>query len=718
MIPKRCRTQNIYGVLKVYFYFNSDQNVEEPTTEVTFEEAMSMIENDTETRSTERVPIGVKYDMGWQKRSAGRQYNSMSGVGVMIGEKCGKVIDYGVRCKDCRICTIHARKGNVPPVHDCFKNYNGSSRSMEADVAGEIVSKLEKTSNVTVETLIMDDDSATIARIRSEVDHDLKKVSDIAHVKCHLKNSLYKLQSKHSVLSTNVIRYLVDKCFSYAVLQNKGSTEGTRAAIENIVPHNFGEHTECGSWCSYKTNPNAYTHKYLPNGRALKGEQLRRDLQGIFMKIAMNSSKISPCASTSQCESFNNIVASKAPKSRHLSSSGSLTARVACAVCQKNDGSNYMSTVFQSVGISPGKFYKQHSEKSNKKRAYIGEYKRTASFKRRRLTFMSEKSSEQVSNELREGKSYESRIDTENISHEDVEVIPPPLESPSYKALSCKNPTKVFFDLETTSLQRDCDIVQLSAVTEHASFNAYVLPTKPISQNATEITGLEVRDSKLYYKKTQVTAITISECLEQFIDWCQQKQRVLLVAHNCKVFDAPRLVNHVEKCDKLEAFSKAVVGFSDTLSAFKNVYKGEMKGFSQGNLVKTILQKDYEAHNALDDAILLQELVNASKLGVTDFVRHSFSISDIVQSNIRWHQKLENGPSLNILLDHNVCSSGIIDKIASSGLKFQNLCLAHRRGGLNGLTVLLSERDVVGKIRVTKSKTIIQRLSDFISKQN
>ena len=55
---------------------------------------------------------------------------------------------------------------------------------MESDVGGCIVKDIEsKHNNVEVGVLIMDDDSTTIARIRSELGHSIEKWSDIMHVR-------------------------------------------------------------------------------------------------------------------------------------------------------------------------------------------------------------------------------------------------------------------------------------------------------------------------------------------------------------------------------------------------------------------------------------------------------------------------------------------------------------------------------------------------------
>jgi hypothetical protein len=44
---------------------------------------------------------------------------------------------------------------------------------------------------------------------------------------------------KHKCLTTNVIQY-IQKCFSYAVAQNKNNSEGLAKTMNQIVPHAFG----------------------------------------------------------------------------------------------------------------------------------------------------------------------------------------------------------------------------------------------------------------------------------------------------------------------------------------------------------------------------------------------------------------------------------------------------------------------------------------------
>jgi hypothetical protein len=105
--------------------------------------------------------LAVSYDMGWQKRSTGRRYDSMSGHGFMIGCRTGLIIGLDVRGKKCAKCH-QANKKNLPVRdHKCPINYEGSSRAMESKVALSLTEQPFNNSNghVYVKHLVSDDDS-------------------------------------------------------------------------------------------------------------------------------------------------------------------------------------------------------------------------------------------------------------------------------------------------------------------------------------------------------------------------------------------------------------------------------------------------------------------------------------------------------------------------------------------------------------------------------
>ena len=49
-----------------------------------------------------KIGIAISYDLGWQKRSTGRVYDSISGHGYLIGCRTGKIIGMQVRQIKCK----------------------------------------------------------------------------------------------------------------------------------------------------------------------------------------------------------------------------------------------------------------------------------------------------------------------------------------------------------------------------------------------------------------------------------------------------------------------------------------------------------------------------------------------------------------------------------------------------------------------------------------
>ncbi|XP_039292554.1 eIF-2-alpha kinase activator GCN1 [Nilaparvata lugens] len=79
--------------------------------------------------NNEGVPLlTVVADGSWAKRSYRRNYNSLSGMAAIVGYHTRQVLYFGVKNKYCVTCT--RKPGDTH--HTCFKNWNGSSSSMEA----------------------------------------------------------------------------------------------------------------------------------------------------------------------------------------------------------------------------------------------------------------------------------------------------------------------------------------------------------------------------------------------------------------------------------------------------------------------------------------------------------------------------------------------------------------------------------------------------------
>jgi len=116
---------------------------------------------------SEVVNIIVSYDIGWSKRGNGRSYDSLNGYAAIIEFLSQKLLDYTTRNRQCSLCD---RKHDSKS-HDCRKNFEGSAKAMEADAEVELVtkSKVLEDAKLSVEVLIGDEDSSTIANINKVI---------------------------------------------------------------------------------------------------------------------------------------------------------------------------------------------------------------------------------------------------------------------------------------------------------------------------------------------------------------------------------------------------------------------------------------------------------------------------------------------------------------------------------------------------------------------
>ena len=660
------------------------------------------------------VDITASYDMGWQKRSSGRSYNSRSGHGVLIGKATGKIMSYGSRITNCKQCEVNEAKG-IQHEHDCRVNWHGSSKAMEADLAVELLKKC-KTPSCRISTIVSDEDATTMSKVRKSVDYEVKKLSDPNHAKKTVGNALYALQKTYKFLSSKVIGYL-QKCFAYSLAQNKGNADATRRAILNIVSHVFGDHNICGEWCNFLQDPQRkYTS--LPYGRCFTDNKLREELQNIFSCHARNAEKLCHHLSTNPNESFNNVVASKAPKNCHYSKSQSLDYRIASAVCQKNIGENYVKQVNEHIGLSPGKIGAKIGDKRERKFLKRKERDASKKSKKRRIELKVSSSTTIKQREVREGTTYQTSVclgSIENIQLISIPApgVPPPMENVSHEVFN----SSLFcvFDLETTSLQDNCDIVQISAVSIDGaySFDKYVLPEKDIATAASNVSGLTKKGSSLFSHGTLVPTVSIAEALSMFSQWLGSfRQVVVLFGHNIKMFDIKHLLNHINK-NKLGSNFCNIVGYVDTLPLFKSLYPNETS-YSQISLYQHIVGGDYVAHNALEDVKALSKLLLSANTDKATLIRFSMSTSWTSEYYSFISQRKRNAETYYPLLQAKVLSKNMIEKAASSGLTFHHLKVAFVRNGETGLRSLFCE-EFQGKPRVTKNTKIIASVIQYFN---
>ena len=130
----------------------------------------------------DRVPaITVVVDGGWSKRSHRHSYNANSGVAVIFGAATKRLLYIGVRNKYCSICAVSNGKGIPAPEHKCYRNWSGSSSSMEADIILQGFLLSESMHGVRYRWMIGDGDSSVY---NSVVTGCLNYGKDVIKVEC------------------------------------------------------------------------------------------------------------------------------------------------------------------------------------------------------------------------------------------------------------------------------------------------------------------------------------------------------------------------------------------------------------------------------------------------------------------------------------------------------------------------------------------------------
>ena len=187
---------------------------------------------------------------------------------------------------------------------------------------------------------------------------------------------------------------------------------------------------------------------------------------------------------------------------------------------------------------------------------------------------------------------------------------------------------EVYFDLETTSLKESCHILQLAACTADGrfTFSRYVKPTSQQEikclPKSTRIHNMWFDEStrKMTHHGRDVPYVHVCRCIFEFTVWlwdikARYGRKVILIAHNSKRFDAPRLVRAARSAGMLRFFAPVVWGFSDTLPLFRDLYKGQCTRFRLEDLVAHFLPNaSHSAHDARSDAKVLADIVQVERL--------------------------------------------------------------------------------------------------------
>ena len=96
--------------------------------------------------------------MGWQKRSSGRIYDSSIEHAFIIGARSKGIIRMVLYSKTCQRCDAAEKIREEAEEHECPKNFEGSSKSMEASAFLKMVEDAFYNRFFIIDAIVSDDD--------------------------------------------------------------------------------------------------------------------------------------------------------------------------------------------------------------------------------------------------------------------------------------------------------------------------------------------------------------------------------------------------------------------------------------------------------------------------------------------------------------------------------------------------------------------------------
>ena len=378
---------------------------------------------------TGKVPLTVSFDMGWQKR--GRSYNSLSGHAFLIDVHTGKVVAMEVYSKKCLKCSNFAKQGLTTeefPDHKCAKNYEGSSKGMEATAALAMVKRLFEHELVQayVKEMVLDDDASTRALLshclselaqfvvgyewpRDSLGQKISKAKDVGklplnhpiitfladlmhRIRCFGKYAFALALAPQSTSTLTLVdAYRLKRNFAYWLLSYHSKDFSTFQEKSSAVgEHHFDNHEFCDDWCAMKKAD--ATQKAILNlkYRCKKTNPKMYDDVMTLLQRFTTPEKLKECHhghSSQKNEAMNQSITRYNPKTNTFSLTMSLNARICLAVGVDSVGhEEYYERLFEKMKIRLPDTCRKMLRRMKSKKDYDRMYQGKPSRKRIRAT--------------------------------------------------------------------------------------------------------------------------------------------------------------------------------------------------------------------------------------------------------------------------------------------------------------------------------------------
>ncbi|CAG9768527.1 unnamed protein product [Ceutorhynchus assimilis] len=269
--------------------------------------------------------ITVVTDGAWAKCSYNVNYDSMSGVACIIGYRTGNLLFLGIRNKYCSLCSYYEIKGQDTPIHKCYKNWQGTSTSMETDIIAEGFKNSIKLHKLKYTKMVEDDDSSVYRKLiqikpygntlvqKVECKNHLlrnfaKKIREICNKNRSNKNIAVPMATRKEIFSKFMrLRTAITKATAYRISENNTIDEKInllRGDISNSPSHVFGEHAKCKELNYFKCN-NLNEKNLIP---AMKECGIYDDIMLALKRLLDNTSSLILNMDNNLAEHYNSVV--------------------------------------------------------------------------------------------------------------------------------------------------------------------------------------------------------------------------------------------------------------------------------------------------------------------------------------------------------------------------------------------------------------------------
>ena len=344
----------------------------------------------------EKPQIKVGADMGWQGRSSGILFSSASGHSMLVEQETRLVVALDIKSKICNVCSWHTEHDQPVRPHECVKNHEGSSGSMEPLSILDMVVRLYDDKAVITDTIVTDDDSSIKAKLKWNNEDYMKNhnttvrpthttkggnvvprpdrgglpgyipepkfLADPNHRKKTLKGVLYgilkrRIKERHGLTKVDVIRLVNNFAYMIRGLWKLPSPDDYVPAGKAVLEHHFDNHEHCSdTFCKRKSMTQAEKDAEDKIYRCkTKDAELYKFLQSDVLPRFLTKNALHEVAhsmDTQVNESLNNSIAWLAPKNKTYSGSTSLRNRVCVAIGISSIGTlHYFRRIFEALDI-------------------------------------------------------------------------------------------------------------------------------------------------------------------------------------------------------------------------------------------------------------------------------------------------------------------------------------------------------------------------------